>query len=79
MNQEDVERWRQALSAYRYPVARNRIVGFANRIDAGEPWFNFHLSSGTRDETIDFEQRFRSFGPKAIEPWFEVISGSSRV
>jgi hypothetical protein len=73
MNQEDAERWRQALSAYHYPVARDRIVRFANRIDAAAPWFNFDLSSGTRDETIDFEQRFRSFGLKAIKPWFEVI------
>lgn len=73
MNHEDAERWRQALSAYRYPVARDRIVRFAKRIDAAAPWFNFDLSSGTRGETIDFEQRFRSFGPKAIEPWFEVI------
>ena len=75
MNQEDAERWRQGLSAYRHSVARYRIVRFAKRIDAAAPWFNFDLSSGTRGETIDFERRFRSFGPKAIEPWFEVMSG----
>jgi len=56
-----------------YPVGRDRSVRFAKRIDAAAPWFNFDLSSGTHDVTIDLEQRFRSDGPKAIEAWFEVI------
>jgi hypothetical protein len=63
----------QPLSAYHYPVGRDRSVRFAKRIDAAAAWFNFDMSSGTRDVTIDFEQRFRSFAPKAIEAWFEVI------
>jgi len=40
---------------------------------ASAPWFNLNLDCGTRAETMDFEERFRTFGREAVEVWFEVI------
>jgi hypothetical protein len=73
MNQADVERWREALSAYRYPVPRVQAIRFGRRISVGAPWFSFELEAGNRDETMGFEQRFRALGIEAPEAWFEVI------
>ncbi len=46
---------------------------FARRIEVTEPWFEFELASGNRDETARFEARFRKFGPEFVEAWYEVI------
>jgi hypothetical protein len=73
VKQADTERWRQALSAYRYPVPRANVLRFGRRIAAAPGWFSFELESGDRGETIGFEQRFRALGREAAEAWFEVI------
>jgi hypothetical protein len=73
MNQGSADLWRQALFAYSYPIARDRVVSFGRRIGASSQWFNFDLQRGTRDETMEFEKRFRASGADSVEPWFEVI------
>jgi hypothetical protein len=73
MNQESADLWRQALFAYSYPIARERVERFGRRIGARSQWFNFDVQRGTRDETIEFEKRFRASAAHSVEPWFEVI------
>lgn len=73
MNRPDAQRWLDALAAYRYPVARARAMGFGARVNASPPWFRFELEVGDREETMRFEERFRSHGREATETWFEVI------
>lgn len=73
MNQESADPWRQALFAYSYPIARERVERFGRRIGAPSLWFNFEVQRGTRDETMEFEKRFRASAPDSVEPWFEVI------
>ncbi len=73
MNRPDAQRWVDALAAYRYPIARARAMGFGARVNASGPWFRFGLEIGDREETMRFEERFRSHGREAVEAWFEVI------
>ncbi len=65
MNQGSADLWRQALFAYSYPIARDRVVSFGRRIGASSQWFNFDLQRGTRDEMMEFEKRFRALGADA--------------
>jgi hypothetical protein len=73
MKRKEAERWQQALSGYSYPVRRGNAVAFRSRIRVADSWFSFDLERGDRDQTLAFEGRFRTFGPKFAEAWYEVI------
>jgi hypothetical protein len=38
-----------------------------------DKWFRVNLLHGDWQETVQFEARFREFGPKYLEAWYEVV------
>jgi hypothetical protein len=73
VKRDDAQRWRDALADYAYPVNDARSLLFGTRFRFSARWFKFGLKHGDRDETMRFETRFREFGPRFIEAWYEVI------
>jgi hypothetical protein len=61
--------WIQALAAYRYPVD---LAAYSNA-HHHEGWFNQVLPVGDRNETMEFEHRFRTHCASHIEAWLEVV------
>ena len=61
--------WQQALGAYRYPVNFTCFEDAANH----PGWFAQGTGEGGRAETVDFENRFRQYGPNNLEAWYEVV------
>ncbi len=61
--------WENALRAYWYPVNLNAFADA--RCYPG--WSNYNLETGDRRATVQFEDRFRTHAPKAIESWYEVV------
>jgi hypothetical protein len=73
MTPDDAQRWQEFLANYSYPVSGVGAILFGARYRLAERWFNFELKLGDRDETMRLEARFREFGPRFIEAWYEVI------
>ena len=61
--------WQYALSAYRYPV---ELALFEDAADH-PGWFRHDTGKGGCEETVEFENRFRRFGPDDLEAWYEVV------
>jgi hypothetical protein len=73
MTPDDAQQWQESLANYSYPVRGAGALLFGARYRLAERWFNFELKPGDRDETMRFEARFREFGQRFIEAWYEVI------
>jgi hypothetical protein len=73
ISDKDAQRWRESLANYSYPVSGASALLFGARYRLAQRWFNFELKPGNREETMQFEARFRKFGPRFIEAWYEVI------
>jgi hypothetical protein len=66
---EAASRWQRALDNYRYRVD---LTEFADKPQFSG-WFNCILETGNRDQTAEFENRFRTRAEDYLEPWFEVV------
>jgi hypothetical protein len=73
MTRDEAEQWRQALDGYRYPIKGASEILFRFRFRLAQQWFSFELGRGDREETIQFEARFREFAPRSLEAWYEGI------
>lgn len=62
--------WLEALDQYKYPVD---FRAFRGKAGLAEEWFNLDIAKGDREETVQFENRFRSHAGSRFEPWYEVI------
>ena len=61
--------WQYALGDYRYPVD---CALFESASDH-PGWFAHSTGEGSRAETVEFEKRFRQYGPGNPEAWYEVV------
>lgn len=64
------EQWEKALEEYEYHVDLREFTG---RGELDQDWFSVNLATGNRQETIQFENRFRSRANVALEAWYEVV------
>jgi hypothetical protein len=62
--------WVRALRQYKYPV---NLALFRVGHSFSDKWFRANLRHGDWQETVQFEARFREFGPKCLEAWYEVV------
>jgi hypothetical protein len=62
--------WVRALRQYKYPV---NLALFRVGRSFSDKWFRANLRHGDWQETVQFEARFREFGPKCLEAWYEVV------
>ena len=61
--------WQNALNAYQYQVDLSEFCDAGNH----PGWFVHSTGDGGRSETVEFEDRFRRYGPSHLETWFEVV------
>jgi hypothetical protein len=62
------ETWKNVLNSYSYPFNLKQFKNAKHH----EGWFDI-VSSGNREETLKFENRFRYNAQKSISPWLEVV------
>jgi hypothetical protein len=70
MTDAEVQQWLDALLGYEYPV---NLTAFNGRNQFGNNWFDQNFLPGNRDQTIEFEDRFRNNAAEHAEAWFEVV------
>ncbi|HVB79737.1 MAG TPA: hypothetical protein VNE82_07265 [Candidatus Binataceae bacterium] len=70
MTPNEAQQWLHALNQYAYPV---NLTAFGGRAQFAADWFAQDLLLGNRQQTMEFEDRFRMNAPEHSEAWFEVV------
>jgi hypothetical protein len=70
MTHAEALQWLDALHQYEYPV---NLTTFNGGHQFGADWFTQNLLHGNREQTMEFEDRFRRNAREHSEAWFEVV------